>query len=298
MRHFHAWRFARYCTLRGIEPEAVDAAVLARYLQDLTYRSLAIEPDRGVPRGRATVERGGGAAPRLAPAAPARGGWAGRRSRWPSMTTPPSLQEDIERWQAWLSDPDPFIDRPFRALRPVSRATRLRQVRVYLGALVESGLKPEEILDLKSVVTPRAGAHRLANPVGSCRRDGDPSTPSDGGSGAPAGSPLGQAGGAGRRELAQHRPAAPPEAFRHVEAHAAPHPGGCRESRPAAGADRPAGDHGRGRPSGRAAEQAPGLLVQTAVLIEVLLHAPIRLKNLGALRIGLQLQLTPTGSGC
>ncbi|HEX4182276.1 MAG TPA: hypothetical protein VHY34_03355 [Caulobacteraceae bacterium] len=46
-RNFHLWRFARYCTQMGIEPEAVSDAVLATYQRDLETRSLVSQPARG-----------------------------------------------------------------------------------------------------------------------------------------------------------------------------------------------------------------------------------------------------------
>lgn len=167
-RHFHAWRFGRYCTPRGIEPAAVDAGVLASYLSDLTHRSLASEPERAVRE----VARLWNAAAERHP------GWPQQRlpvpDRRPAQSPkfdayPESLRQDLERWLVWLSDPDPFIDRPFRPLRPVSRATRLRQLRTYLGALVESGIDPQEIVDLAAAVTPvraRAGLRVLWDRAG------------------------------------------------------------------------------------------------------------------------------------
>src|SRR5689334_23483007 len=40
------WRFARYCTLCGIEPGCVTDATLTQYQQDLKHRSLVSDPAR------------------------------------------------------------------------------------------------------------------------------------------------------------------------------------------------------------------------------------------------------------
>jgi hypothetical protein len=45
-RHFHLWRFARYCSQMGIVPGAVTDPVIAKYQDDLTTRSLVSEPER------------------------------------------------------------------------------------------------------------------------------------------------------------------------------------------------------------------------------------------------------------
>lgn len=239
------------------------------------------------------MERGGGAAPRLAPA---RLPLADGRPPQPLALDdyPAALQKDIERWQAWLSDPDPFIDRPFRALRPVSRATRLRQVRVYLAALVESGLKPEEIIELKSVVTPeraRIGLRILWDRVGGVATQ---HTFQMAGLVLQLGRHWAKLGERDIESLRSIVLQLRPKHFgmskrtqRRILA-AAENP-----DRLQALIDLPATMAAAARRAGPPSKRL-GLLVQTAVLIEVLLHAPIRLKNLGALRIGLQLQLTPT----
>lgn len=152
-RHFHAWRFARYCTLRGILPAAVDDAVLETYRADLERRSLVTEPVRAA-----------GEVARLWNAA------AGQHPAWPQCRLtvpdhrqtfspplsvyPQTLRDDIERWCVWLGGDDPFTNRPFSPLRATSMATRLRQLRAYLGALVERGVDPTTMVDLASVVTP------------------------------------------------------------------------------------------------------------------------------------------------
>lgn len=293
-RHFHAWRFARYCTLRGIEPTAVDDAALESYRHDLTLRSLAAEPDRAVRE----VARLWNAA-------------AGRHRDWPQQRLPvpdrrlaqsptfdaypDSFRQDIERWLAWLADPSPFVKRPFRPLRPISRETRLRQLRAYLGVLVEGGMNPRDIVDLAAVVTPARAGQALEV---FWERAGKKATAHT----FQLASLVLQIG----RHWAK-LPDPDVESLRCMVLQLRPkHTGMSRRTqrRILAAAENPdrlqalidlpatltAAARRAGPPSKRLA-----LVVQTATLIEILLHAPIRLKNLGQLRIGMQVQPAATG---
>lgn len=152
-RHFHLWRFARYCTQKSIEPTAVDDTVIATYRQDLEQRSLVTEP------ARATRD----AARFWNAAADAHPDWPQRRLAvldnrpyyaLPWEAYPETLRRDVDAWCAWLGGDDPFVERDFNPLRPTSVATRLRQLREYIAALVHQGADPQELVDLAAVVTP------------------------------------------------------------------------------------------------------------------------------------------------
>ena len=41
------FRFVRYCTIRAIEPAAVDDTIFTDYQSDLVTRSLTTDPKRG-----------------------------------------------------------------------------------------------------------------------------------------------------------------------------------------------------------------------------------------------------------
>ncbi|WP_198376346.1 site-specific integrase [Neoroseomonas rubea] len=293
-RHFHAWRFARYCSQRDISPAAVDAVVLEAYLHDLTRRSLVAEPERAARE----VARLWNAAADQHP------DWPQQRMPVPDRRLaqssnfdayPETLRQDLERWLAWLADPSPFVNRPFRPLRPMSRATRLRQIRAYLGALIETGLKPEEIVDLAAVVTPARAGQALEV---FWKRAGNKATLHT----FQLASLVLQIG----RHWAK-LPDRDVDSLRNMVIQLRPKHAGMSkrtQRRVLAAAENPAhlqalidlpatlaaAARRAGAPSRRLA-----LLVQTAVLVEILLHAPIRLKNLGELRIGLHLQQTPAG---
>jgi hypothetical protein len=152
-RHGHLWRFARYCTLVGIEPEAVDDALLQRFQHDLDHRSLVV----GTARVARDLSRFWNAAAEAYPAWPRLRLTVPNNRDWyalPWEAYPESLRADVAAWIDWLSDADPFLERGFKPLRSASVATRRRQLSEYLAALVHQGGKPENMVDLKSVVTP------------------------------------------------------------------------------------------------------------------------------------------------
>lgn len=148
---YYLGRLARYATQLGIEPEAVDDALIARYRADLTERSLVAEPAR-VAREAARSWNA---------AAEANPSWPQQRLTVPDNTVryslawdryPASLTDEVERWLDWLGR-DPFADRDFRPLRPESLDARRKQLALFLGALVESGDDPATMTCLAAVVT-------------------------------------------------------------------------------------------------------------------------------------------------
>ena len=144
---------ARYCTAQGIGPEQLDDAVMAQLLENLRARSLKAEPER--------VHRD---------AAVAWNRELARNPDWPQhpLTVadnrptysipwerfPASLRADIEAWQRRLSGVDLRQRMMRKPLRPASIQTRMRQLHEYLSALVHEGVDPSTLLDLKSVVIP------------------------------------------------------------------------------------------------------------------------------------------------
>ena len=144
-------RFGRWATLHGIEPEEVDGAVIDRYREDLTQRSLTSQPAR---MARKTIRAWNALIARFEE-------WPGQpldlpdgkvRYSLPWDTYPPSLLKDIEAWLDRLGR-DPFADRDFRPLRPASIQSRHKYLALYLGALVEAGQDRAAMTSLAAVVT-------------------------------------------------------------------------------------------------------------------------------------------------
>ncbi len=159
---FYLGRLARYCTRLGLEPDCVDDALLARYLDDLHHNSLVSDP------GRVMRE-----AARAWNAAAARDPeWPRKRLTVPDNriryslpwgSYPASLREEIGRWLDRLGR-DPLAPRKVRALRPATITAREQQLALYLGALVETGEDPAKMSCLAAVVTP-AHAERVLRVV-------------------------------------------------------------------------------------------------------------------------------------
>ena len=159
-RHFHLWRFARWCTGTAIAPAAISDAMLETYRVELHTRSLVSEPDRAVrevarfwneaatayttwPQQRLTVPDN-------------------RRNYAPDWSVyPASLRADAEAWCVQLGDNDPFADRPSVPLRPASVISRRKQLRVYLATLVQQGIDPADLTDLAAAVQPDRAARAL-----------------------------------------------------------------------------------------------------------------------------------------
>ncbi|MGR3715311.1 MAG: tyrosine-type recombinase/integrase [Thermohalobaculum sp.] len=150
--YYHLGRFARWCTAQSIEPHDVSDAVLGRYQHALADQSLTDDPARSakeVARAWNTASAAQPSWPQIALSVP-----DNRRAFTPDWDAyPPSLKQDVDALLGWLGDDDPFGERPSRALRPASLATRRKQIRSLAGALVVQGVPPSTLTDLRATIT-------------------------------------------------------------------------------------------------------------------------------------------------
>lgn len=153
-------RFARYCTAAGILPAAVDAAVLDGFLDDLRGRSLAAEPER---LHRDVII----AWNRMRAANPS---WPGHELPVPDNRDvyalpwhrfPPSLRADVEAWLDHLAGTDLLAEHDFRPLRPTSLRTRRRQIHLFISAIALRGHDPTGLRTLADIVVPERVADGL-----------------------------------------------------------------------------------------------------------------------------------------
>lgn len=157
---FHLGRFARYCTARSIEPAQVTDATIERYQADLASGSLTVDHLRA-PREVARAWNKAGEAhsewPRVRLAIP------DNRKTYslPWDDYPASLKVDVDLWLERLGSDTHLFDRDFDPLRPISIATRSRQIRLYLAALVHKGVPRTELVDLRTAVWPEMAAKGL-----------------------------------------------------------------------------------------------------------------------------------------
>ena len=147
-------RFARCCTLQGIEPAQVDDAFMASHRDDLIHRSLISGPEHNF---RETVLAWNSAAVNVA-------GWPATQLTVPDNSLyytpdwssyPPSLNADVETWLAGSTACDIFARLPSRqTLSPATIQSNKAHMRLMLGALVNTGEDPALLVDLRAVITP------------------------------------------------------------------------------------------------------------------------------------------------
>jgi len=148
-------RFVRWATLRGIAPTAVDAAVIERFVAELTAASLV----RRIPEKYGTVAKSWNGLVAL------RGGEEGLQPvamperptpvRVPWEQLPAAFREDVERHLAWCAVPDP-LDPQARAaaLAPATIGLRRNHVRSAIQAALEAGMPLERFSSLADLVDP------------------------------------------------------------------------------------------------------------------------------------------------
>lgn len=147
-------RFARYCIDRNISPGVVDDDVADAYLHDLLENSFDRKPRSAhrlalVAWNRAQVSVLDWPQTRLKV--------PNYRNWWsaPLTTYPKSFQREVDTWLEWLGCGDPFDDNArSQPLRPSTVRTREYHIRYAAAALVSQGQKPDTITSLKELVEP------------------------------------------------------------------------------------------------------------------------------------------------
>jgi integrase len=207
----------------------------------------------------------------------------------PFEAYPATLSHDIDAWCAWLRGTHPCPEPPFKPLSETSVQTRRRQIRAWLGALVLEGVSPEELTNLAAMVAPTRA--RLALKFFAKR------------SGHEQSFHLHQLMGM-VLAIARHWAKLPDtdiDQLKNMEKRCRPEAAGMTSRNMArlrqlddpkslrAFATLPNDLMDRGARAGKGSVHS-ALLVQTAVVIDLLLAVPMRLRNLAALRIGTHLQ--------
>jgi integrase len=155
---FRLYRLPHYCSAQGIDPDDVDDQVLTAFHDALTAESIVDDP---YVIYRRTTKSWNHAAERIP-------GWPQQRLTVPSRKEffayhweefPASLKEDVEayfvRALGLTLDDDHFT----RAQRPSTVVTRRRQLLVLATAIAKSGIAPETLTGLAVMLQPKtAGA--------------------------------------------------------------------------------------------------------------------------------------------
>jgi len=144
-------RFARWCSLSGVSPDAVTEAVVDRFAQDLKARTL-VRNAEGQHGAVATAWN------RLATVKPGLTGFAAQNSpkalkRIPWDHLPATFLADLQKYLAWCTMPD-ALDDDARATRLAPATIRLRRDHIHSAATaaVATGIAAESLRTLADLV--------------------------------------------------------------------------------------------------------------------------------------------------
>jgi hypothetical protein len=151
-KRFDLSKMAQFCTAEGITPEAVDDEVMARFHAHLKQTLINKSP-REIHRTACKVWNR---------AADETSGWPQRRLKVPDYTKryavprgqfPASFNAEFDGYIARLGSNDLLDDDgDFRPLRPLSLKTRVLEVHQFASALVHRGRDPQTISSLADLV--------------------------------------------------------------------------------------------------------------------------------------------------
>jgi integrase len=158
--HYGLSRFFCFCAVHGIEPAAVDDEVMRRFRQALLEKSLLRNPEKAARQALTAWNHAVSQVP----------GWPPRQLEVPAReglyclpwsAFPASLSADTEAWLARLTSTDLLDDLPVRPIRPVTATHRRRQIRQLASALAARGRDPASIRTLGDLVQPQAAKEIL-----------------------------------------------------------------------------------------------------------------------------------------
>jgi integrase len=152
MTRYGLSRFISFCSAEGIAPDAVDVGVFERFRAALMTESFVKQPKQVY---RTTCMLWNEASRTIQ-------GWPQLEVQVPSEKLqysfewdqfPSSLLEDLEAYIQHLGNEDPFADDYLAPLRPATVANRRKQIRQIASAAVHAGCQINEITRLADLVT-------------------------------------------------------------------------------------------------------------------------------------------------
>jgi integrase len=143
-------RFMRFCSAKGIEPDAVTSDTFPTFRTDLN-NTLLKSPDRtfaAFVRGWRIAQQAVDSWPTIKVSAP------DRRNHWtlPVSKFPESFQQDCKNWCDRLAGRDLLEEMPFRPARAITVRHRSFQIRSLASALVLRGRDPNTITALRDLI--------------------------------------------------------------------------------------------------------------------------------------------------
>jgi integrase len=157
---FQLSRLFHYCSALGIAPEIIDDDLLVRFRQALVVESIVRNP---LEIYRGAIKSWNNAADRIP-------GWPQQRLNFSSRRTvfsfpwsafPATLEADVDAYLRRAAGLDLSDDHFTRAQRPRTLQTRRAQLRLFATAVVKSGVAAESLVDLRTILTPEVAAQGL-----------------------------------------------------------------------------------------------------------------------------------------
>ena len=157
---FQLSRLLHFCSAQGIEPDHVNNEVLDRFSLALVQESIVRDPFE-VYRG--AIKSWNNAADRIPGWPQQRLDFAKRRRIFslPWSAFPQTFSADVDEYLRRAAGLDLGDDHFMRAQRPRTLETRRAQLRLFASAVVKSGVPADSLVDLKTLLTPEIAARGL-----------------------------------------------------------------------------------------------------------------------------------------
>jgi integrase len=144
-------RLASYASMQGVEPTDVDDRFMDRFRDDLVHNSLVVKPLAAHRHACVIWNRVAVANPALTLTAVAVPQLRDTYTLpWSSFSA--SLQVEVQAYLDYLAGKDILAERDFRPLRPASLFNRDFQLRQFASALVQRGRDPQSLRSLADLV--------------------------------------------------------------------------------------------------------------------------------------------------
>jgi integrase len=153
-------RLFHFCSAEGIDPEAVNDAILAFFHDAMDAESIVRNSDDVFARTAKAWNR----AAQLVPEWPQQRLTVPSRRRTFSLpwgAFPESLQADVEAYMRRAAGADLLDDHFTHAQRPATLRTRRYELQLFATALVKSGIAAETLVDLRVMLVPELAAQGL-----------------------------------------------------------------------------------------------------------------------------------------
>lgn len=148
-------RFARWASLRGITPAQVDDSTIERFVAELRACTLMRNVDDQQRSVTTAWNRLARLQPNLElrPVSASSEGPALARFEWQRL--PSTFQEDVDRYLTWTAVPDPLDEKARRRpLAPKTRHLRREYIHSAVSAAVAGGIDPAQLTSLAALVAP------------------------------------------------------------------------------------------------------------------------------------------------